>query len=618
MFYIDTFKKMNFIFVLFSFLFFLSSANAELTDPYAVYHKYYKAIGGLNRLKKITSSYTTGEKTVDQLAGHFKEWAKHPISYKTEENYRFITQFSGDNGHDAWNKDFNGNILVLKDKESRQRRQINKLLNQYEHLNRESSHFSLSYQGQAEVNNKPVHIVKMTNEINKDISWSYFDRDSFLLVKSVDKQPDIEIHTLYQDYRLTDGDIRIAFRTSSEILPRNKHESIVINEFYANPKLPEDTFKIPPESLSTISLKQGTNAEIPFYLKDNLIYMPVWLNGQENLWIVDSGASHSLIDEDYAKQSGLVIHPGIKGFGFGGTFDLSYVKLPSYGPQNVQIENQTVYAFKGLTQRFGSPKIIGILGYDFLSRFVVKIDYAEQSIALYENSHFNYKGNGKLISAPLKYNTFSLPVTLDKQFSGYWSIDLGAYDASLHYSYAKTNQLLQRKGLETISAGVGGVIVERTVKFDSLSIVGYEIQPAYINIPLSKGSGSSSKGESAGNLGNSILGRFVIYLDYKNQQVIIEPGKHFNKATAQNLTGLTIGYSDEDQLPFVAHISPESAAAEANLVPGDDIVAINGLAAAEIGTLTEVRGIFLSPVCQSIQLMIRRNNVMHSTALACH
>ncbi|NOQ76493.1 MAG: hypothetical protein GQ475_01620, partial [Methylococcaceae bacterium] len=124
--------------------------------------------------------------------------------------------------------------------------------------------------------------------------------------------------------------------------------------------------------------------------------------------------------------------------------------------------------------------------------------------------------------------------------------------------------------------------------------------------------------ELAGNLGNSILRHFVIYLDYKNQQVIIEPGKNFNKSLPINLTGLTIGYSDEEKLPFVAHISPESPAARVNLKIGDDIIAINELPTINTGTLADIQKFLLSPACHSIQLTIRRNDVIHVTELKCH
>jgi len=610
---------MNYYKPLLVFLFFCSTANAAQPDPYVIFLKYYQTIGGLDRLKAIKTTYTKGNKTIDSLNGHFEEWSESPTRYRTEENYDFITQVTGDNGLNAWSKDFNDNVLVLKDTESRQRRQINSLINKFNHIQPNSKYFSLSYQEAITPHNKQFHTIKMTNHINQDIIWYYFDVSTSLLTKTVTKQANIETHTQYTDYRMIDDNIMIPFRIDSKIKPRNRHESTTIKEFHVNPIIPKSYFSIPSENHNLIHFKYENKTEkTPFHLSDNLIYLPIKLAGREKLWIVDSGASHSLIDEDYAKQLGYTIHPGIKGFGFGGTFNLSYVKLPSYGTQDIQIKQQTIYSLKGLAQRFNSPQAIGILGYDFLSHFVVKIDYANHDIYLYDNRTFHYKGHGDIINAPLKYNTFSLPVTLDNTFSGNWSLDLGAYDSSLHYSFAKKHALLQRKGLETISAGIKNILLERTVKFDSLSIGSYKIQSTYINIPLNKGLGTEASGELAGNLGNSILRHFVIYLDYKNQQIILEPGKNFSKTFPQNLTGLTIGYDDDEKIPFVAHISPESPASKANLIIGDDIVAINNTPTTNIEALATIQKIFLSPACNSLQLTIRRDKQQHITSLSCY
>jgi len=518
--------------IFFFSLLFISTVCAKEADPYNIYKQYYEAIGGLDNLKAIKSSYSEGTIQVDNLKGHFKEWSETPLRYRLEEYFNIITHSSGDNGKNSWAEDTNGKVIVLKDKNTIQRRQLTKLLEEFNHLDRNSKYFNLSYQGKSEFNNKSVHIIKMTNTINEDISWLYFDSKRFLLLKDIEKQPDIEVHTTYQDYRPADGGIMIAYRTNSEIKPRDKHRNIVINKFEANPKIPNSYFSTPIENLSSIKFKDGLNVNSsPFQLVNNLIYIPIQLLGQEALWILDSGASLSLIDEKYVKRLGLVTHPGIKGFGFGGNFDLSYVKLPSYGTQDTQIENQTIYSLKGLADNFNSPQAMGILGYDFLSRFVVKINYAEQIISFYNSNNFQYQGNGTIIPAPLKYNTFTLPVTLDGQYHGQWSIDLGAYDSSLSYAYANKHKLLHRKGEETISQGLSNDIVERTVKFNSLMLGPYQIEPAFINIPVSKESSSSSHGDLVGNLGNSILRNFILYLDYQNQQLILEPNINLDKTT---------------------------------------------------------------------------------------
>jgi len=509
------------LFFIFSLL--ISNLSANDLDPYTIFQNHYLAIGGVEKLRAIKTSYTQGQIKVDNLTGTFSEWSETPIRYRLNKDFSVITRQAGDNGKHAWSKDTNGKVLIYKDNKSQQRRQLSILMNDYAHINRNDKNFTLSYKGFINIDDKPTYAIKLSNRINDDIYWYYFDSKSFLLVKTVEKQPDIEIHSHYLDYRLTDGGILMSFNIESEIKPRNKHKSIVIKKFQANPKILDNFFKMPANSLSSITFKQGNSAEdIPFEFNGSLIYFPLLVQNNQTLWIIDSGASLSLIDEDYAKELGLKIYPGIKGFGFGGTFDLSYVKVPSYGPQKVQVKNQTIYAYKGLAQNFDYLQIKGILGYDFLSRFIVKIDYHKQLISFYDDHTFQYKGNGTSIDAPLKYNTFSIPVSLENQFHGYWSIDIGAYDSSLHYAYAKKNGLLQRKGIETTSSGIESAIIERSVEFHSIKLGPYTMEPVMINIPVSKSSGIGSFGELVGNIGNSILRNFTLYLDYQNQKIILE------------------------------------------------------------------------------------------------
>ena len=46
-----------------------------------------------------------------------------------------------------------------------------------------------------------------------------------------------------------------------------------------------------------------------------------------------------------------------------------------------------------LLRRMGLD-VVGILGFDFLSRFVTKVDYANQLISFYDPDSFKYTGNG--------------------------------------------------------------------------------------------------------------------------------------------------------------------------------------------------------------------------------
>ena len=225
-----------------------------------------------------------------------------------------------------------------------------------------------------------------------------------------------------------------------------------------------------------------------------------------------------------AKQLNLTIRGNIKGYGFGDLFELAFADIPAYRVGDIVFNSQTFFVVKDLTSRSYEPETAGILGYDFLSRFIVEIDYDNQLTTFYDPAEYNYSGDGVVIDAPLKYRTFTIPMTLDKQYKGKWSIDLGAHTSSVHYPFALQNNLLKRKGTETVSQGISGINYEETVQFDCLTIAGFQLDRPLITIPLERGKGATALGEIAGNLGNSTLRHFHLVLNYPEQKIIVSKG----------------------------------------------------------------------------------------------
>ncbi|MFC1800035.1 hypothetical protein ACFL2Z_03885, partial [Candidatus Eisenbacteria bacterium] len=62
----------------------------------------------------------------------------------------------------------------------------------------------------------------------------------------------------------------------------------------------------------------------------------------------------------------------------------------------------------------------GILGYDFLSRFVTKVDYANELVSFYDPDSFTYTGNGQELDVHIKDSVFETSATLDGEHSGTW------------------------------------------------------------------------------------------------------------------------------------------------------------------------------------------------------
>ncbi|MFO7559927.1 MAG: aspartyl protease family protein [Desulfobacterales bacterium] len=549
-------------------------SRSDLTDPYQIFQRHYEAIGGVKTLKSIKTAYIEGTTVYDGLKGRFKKWEESPLRYRLEEDFTIIAQLEGDNGHFSWIKDTNGKVMICRDEETLKRRKIKIRLENFEHLQPDSKFFSLSFEGIQMVENDPCYVVKLTNRINHDVLWSFFDTKHFLLRKSILKQPDMEIHTVYSDYHEEHG-IKIAYHEESDIFPREKKEITTIEKCLINTDIDDSVFEMPENIARDFRFQNGNSSEnIPFEFVENNIFLRVNIKDDERLWLLDSGASMSVIDKNYADSLGAKSSGSIKGFGFGANFDLQFVTLPAFSIQGVEFEEQKIFSFANLAENFHEPVCFGILGYDFLSRFVVKIDYADQKLSIYDPIHFKYSANGTIIDAPLKSRTFTIPMTVDNQYSGRWSIDLGSFNTSFYFPFASSNNLSDRKGIERISRGMGGEYMEKTVQFKNLKIGGFVIKNPLICVPYKEESGASLIGELAGNIGNSTLRHFQIYLDYEKQQVILEQGKDFNKKFPRDNSGMMIGRTEQGQ-PKIVFIAAGLPGDKAGFLEGDIILSIN-------------------------------------------
>lgn len=546
-------------------------------DPHEVFSKYYNAIGGLKKIKAEKTVYLGGRITFDGLDGTYKLWSGKPLHYRSEENFGIFNQTFGDNGKFSWMVDTNGKIQIYRDEETLKRRKITKYLENFEHLNPDSKIFTLTFEDVQKVKETDCYVIKTINTINDDIYLDYFSTIDFFLIKSIIKQPDIQIHSLFSDYRDVNG-VKHPFYEETDILPRNKKKIVHLSRYDVNIKINTSLFEPPEEDVRDYQFLKGESSEdIPFLFIENNIFIPLTINGEKRYWLLDNGASMSVIDFDYASSLGLKPEGRINGFGIEKTFELSFVKLPLFQVEGLRFNTQTIFSFQGLADRFYEPDVVGILGYDFLSRFVTRVDYSNQKISFYNPDTFTYNGKGCVINAPLLQDrTFNIIMTVDEKYSGKWRLDLGAFDVSFHFPFANKNNFQDMKGIDRVSTGLGGKHFERTSQFKTIQLGDFTITNPLINIPYEKSNGSNSGSESIGNIGNSLLRHFVIYLDYERQQIIIEKGRDFNKSFPADKSGLQIGPADNG-FPEIVFVSPDSPAAEAGFLEGDIIKSINNI-----------------------------------------
>ena len=107
---------------------------------------------------------------------------------------------------------------------------------------------------------------------------------------------------------------------------------------------------------------------------------------------------------------------------------------------------------------------------------------------------------------------------------------------------------------------------------------------------------------------------FIIFFDYKNNQLILEKGEDLNKSFPQNHSGVQINLNDSDEV-FVKFISPESPAEKSGLIEGDILLKINSRSVSEFSNLIDLRKCFNHPPYSDIILTVKRDNKTHEIKL---
>jgi len=128
---------------------------------------------------------------------------------------------------------------------------------------------------------------------------------------------------------------------------------------------------------------------VSFDLKSNLIVLAARINGSPRRLVLDTGASQTMLDSNAARDLQIDAVERRTARGAGGDIDVSLAPLNSVAIDDARVENLTciVSDVSGISEKLGG-NIDGVLGYDFLSKFTVTIDYAARRLTLLPYDRF--------------------------------------------------------------------------------------------------------------------------------------------------------------------------------------------------------------------------------------
>lgn len=416
--------------------------------------------------------------------------------------------------------------------------------------------------------------------------------------------------------------------------------------------------QLPAMAQEGFTLPKGVKSDkVKFELVNNLVIIPVELNGTKLSFLLDTGVNTTLvfsISENDSLSLNNAIPTKIRGLGDGKSMEAlqSENNILQVGKAIDNAHSLYVVFDESLnfSSRMGVP-IHGILGYDFFKNFMVKTDYTSKKLTVYNPKLFKRK--------PWRtYEEFDLELYANKPFvsvkvseeNGLQNvlllIDSGSSDGLWLF---KEKSYISEKSKnyfdDFLGLGLSGNIFGKRSKIDEVSIGNYNLKNVSISFPDE----DALKNivffrHRHGSLGAEILKRFTVFMDYQNSKMYLNKNANFSKPFYYNMAGVTLQHdgtvtvkdvkefrtgslnlsqSDRNNGSVTIPVSPAysfflapriviaelrdgSPGAQAGLKKGDEVMSVNNKPAYKY-KLYELSALFSSKADKTIHIVVERD-----------
>ena len=294
--------------------------------------------------------------------------------------------------------------------------------------------------------------------------------------------------------------------------------------------------------------------KIKFQFVNNLIIIPVIVNGVELSFILDTGVGSTIIfsveDIDTTK------HKNISTVELRGLGNDESVKALKLSNNIVKIGealcvSHTIYQVLDKSINF-SPRmgivIHGVIGYDFFKNFVFDINYTKEYIIIHNPESYAYKKCRKCYQTKLDLrdqNKKPFITTKYKTEKGWVDINLLLDSGSgsslwLFENEKKDIKVTENSFRDFLGKGFNGNIYGRKTKIKELKIGSFKMKDVKASFPDSIYLQRISLEDRQGSLGGDILQRFNLIIDYHHQKITFKKNKFFDTPFYYNMSGIRI------------------------------------------------------------------------------
>lgn len=392
---------------------------------------------------------------------------------------------------------------------------------------------------------------------------------------------------------------------------------------------------------------------IPFQFINNLIFIPVTVNGVPLPFLLDSGVSETIIFSFDEKEISFPTARKTLSRGLGGQNDAEGFEVLRNRVEiskDLSDDQQTVYIIFdpefNISSHEGIP-VNGVIGFQVFKNYQFKINYISKKITFY--------GDGQKINLK-SFETFDLDIELNKPYlitainqeneklPAMMLVDIGNSDAVWLFPEYLNKKTTQPSIEDYLGRGFNGDIYGKRSRINEIGIGDFSFknpveaipdETSVRNVKLAK--------DRKGSIGDEIVRCFHVVTDYPNKKLYLKPNAGFSETFNMDMCGLYIkhngmqwekdmvrtetsvltsaavnevsGYSSKNEFHYKFSLKPEyvvggtrknSPSEKAGLQKNDRIVKINGKRASDY-TLEKISRLMKSESGKKSNITVERS-----------
>jgi hypothetical protein len=321
----------------------------------------------------------------------------------------------------------------------------------------------------------------------------------------------------------------------------------------------------------------------------------------------DTGAGVNILNPEVIAQLGLTsAGHGERLHGLsGGKVEARPYRADELRIGNLTLTGQTFYSVPMPLPQ--DTQIVGAVGYELMSRLIIRADYEHQQLTLFDPERFSERVSGERLELLQDERQLVAHLRVGKA-AGDFVLDTGAIGKSgilVAGWFTRQNHLLRDFGRHyhgVFSGGADGNAPPASRERIRAVCFGVACVPGVVG----EFSDDTAKSQYAGRVGLELLSRFTLTIDWQHRAIYFDKAPHWDQPVVYDQTGLLENPSDKGTVLTVVDVYPHSPADKAHIKAGDRIVLINNHPPAP--TWYGDDPAFLQPAGTVVNLTIQRGN----------